>query len=208
MAGEVRVSLHESGKYRFAFTEKHQSRADALIPVGVDRAKHKWKRPAEFAPGLTRAFAIEVPASELRTPRGSDPLKKPAIWLAPPPEEHHVEIDIFFARQMKPGSWPGQRAMNTQLLYQEPLPNGEELVITAHHASTEKTRAARIEAYKREALRAQAVLIAEKAGTDVDMRGFLFNVPGPDDPPDVPCSFSDVALPSLRSAGLIEEAPS
>lgn len=204
VAGEVRVSLHESGKYRLAFTNKHQMRPDALIPLGADRAKHKWGRPAEFVPGLTRAFAIEIPAAELRTPKSPDPLKKPAMWLAPPPEGHQVEIDLFLALQMKPGSWPGQRALKTQLLYQAQLTNGEELVITAGYALTENSRAARIEAYKREALRGQAGVISEKVGPDVDMRGFLFNVPAPNAPLDVPCSFTDVSLPSLRDAGVEE----
>lgn len=108
IAGEVRVSLHESGKWRYAFTEKHQCGTRPLIKPDEDRAKYKWDRPTEIFPGFTRAFVICVPSSELMEPAEPDPLKKPATWLPVPPPGHQVEIDLWLTRPpTNPETWPG-----------------------------------------------------------------------------------------------------
>lgn len=101
IAGEVRVSLHESGKWRYAFTEKHQCGTRPLIKPDEDRAKYKWDRPTEIFPGFTRAFVICVPSSELMEPAEPDPLKKPATWLPVPPPGHQVEIDLWLTHRRR-----------------------------------------------------------------------------------------------------------
>lgn len=195
IAGHIRVSLHESGKWRLAFTATHQQHPEALIGPEEDRAQRKWDRPAEMARGLTRAFAIEIPSAELRAPRDKDPLRKPALWLPPPPPGAHWEIDLFLTRGLAQDQWPGQRAMKADLLHRQALPNGEELVITGRVVVTEEERRRRIEAYKRFFLEAKRDVLIAAAHDGSDLRGVLFNMPGPEAPPDVPCSFTDVALP-------------
>jgi hypothetical protein len=56
IVSEMRVSLHASGKWRAAFTEKHLKRPQPFIDPSRDRAVDKWERPPEFAPGWTRGF--------------------------------------------------------------------------------------------------------------------------------------------------------
>src|SRR6266508_1354198 len=63
IAGEVRVSLHEHGPWRFAFTKQHAEGPGSFVPPSEDRARSKWARPPEFAQGLTRAFIIVIPSS-------------------------------------------------------------------------------------------------------------------------------------------------
>jgi hypothetical protein len=191
IAGHTRASLHESGRWRYGFTAEHQRHPKALIGPDEDRAQRKWSRPAPFAPGLTRAFTIEIPATELRP--AFDRLRKPAIWLPSPEAGTHIEIDLFLARNHRPDSWPGRRAMNTRLLYRQPLPNGEELIVTSRVAETPPERRARLEVDKRIFIEARRDVLMAADGSD--LRGVLFNMPGPESPPDVPCSFTDVALP-------------
>ena len=50
IAGDMKTSLHSSGRWRVAFTEAHAAKPGALVPKGKDRAVHKWARPEEFAP--------------------------------------------------------------------------------------------------------------------------------------------------------------
>jgi hypothetical protein len=202
IAGDVRVSLHESGKWRFAFTERHMRRPEPLIPTDINRAKHKWDRPPPFAPGLTRAFSIDIPASELRVPSRSDPLRKPALWLPPPPPDINVEIDLFLTRGLPDDEWPGRRAMKTQLLYRQGLPSGEELVVVSHWTPMTEERRARLDRYKQAFLLAQRDVLLERASDGRgDLKGVLFNVPGPDPTPDLQglCSFTDVAIPRPRA---------
>ena len=141
IAGAVRVSLHESGKWRFAFTKEHQFGPKPLIRPDEDRAKFKWDRPPEVFPGLTRAFVISVPSSELMEPAGPPELQRPAIWLPIPPPNHQVEIDLWLVRQTSdPDGWPGKRAMGTTCLYRKKVPSGEELIVTAYAAVTDAER--------------------------------------------------------------------
>ena len=87
-----KVSLHESGDWRHAFTDT--TRGMAHVPPGQDRALARWKRPHEFEPGLTRAFEIIIPASEVtKSPYvewdknfRSEYADKEIVWVPPPPE--------------------------------------------------------------------------------------------------------------------------
>jgi hypothetical protein len=195
IAGDIRVSLHESGRWRLAFTATHQKRPEALIGPDEDRARSKWARPAEFAPGLTRAFAIEIPSTELRAPTRPDPLRKPALWIPAPPHGTQWEIDLFLTRGVPRDEWPGQRALKSDLLYRQDLPNGEELLITGRVVETSDDRRRQREEYKRSFLEAQRDLLLAATHEGSDLRGVMFNMPGEDAPADVPCSFTDVALP-------------
>jgi hypothetical protein len=182
IAGDVRVSLHESGKWRYAFTEKHQFGSRPLIGPDEDRAKYKWDRPPEIFPGFTRAFVICVPSSELMEPAGPDPLKKPATWLPVPPPGHQVEIDLWLARPpTNPETWPGMRSMGTECLYRQALANGEELIVTAYVAVTDEERRRNMErerAKMLQGLRAAISAGAEMSGNNI--RGVVFGEPGPE----------------------------
>jgi len=198
IAGDVRVSLHESGKWRFAFTRKHQLGPRPLIGPDEDRAKYKWDRPPEVYPGFTRAFVICVPSSELMEPAGPDPLKKPARWLPIPPPDHQVEIDLWLARSpTNPETWPGMRSMGTECLYRECLVNREELILTAYVAETDEERRLSMEREKARML--EGLRAAISAGVDVsghNIRGVAFSVPGPEAAPDLQGvhAFTDVSF--------------
>ena len=199
IAGEVRVSLHESGKWRYAFTTKHQFGPKPLIGPDEDRAKFRWDRPPEVFPGFTRAFVICVPSTELMEPTGPDTLKKPATWLPVPPCGHQVEIDIWLARPpTNPATWPGMRSMGTECLYRKTLPSGEDLIVTAYVTMTDEERRRNMDRDKANMLKALRPAIA--AGADAsghNVRGVLFSVPGREAAPDLQGvrAFTDVSFP-------------
>lgn len=105
-AGDAKISLHQSGKWRFAFSEKAVARADSLIPADADRAWHKWDRPPEVAPGWTRAVTIVMPTSELaRGQKPKDPEK--IVWLDAPREGYSTHFNVVL-------SAPGARASSQE----------------------------------------------------------------------------------------------
>jgi len=87
----LKISLHESGDWQHAFTD---TRGMAHVPPGQDRAMYRWYRPPEFSPGVTRAFEIMSPASEVTKPPYLEWDKifhpeyadKEIVWVPPPPE--------------------------------------------------------------------------------------------------------------------------
>jgi hypothetical protein len=202
IAGDVRVSLHEHGPWRFAFTKQHAEGPGSFVPPGEDRARSKWARPPEFAQGLTRAFIIVIPSSELRVQLISDRLKKPAVWIPPPPDGSQVEIDVFFHRSRAPGTWPGERSLGTRLLYGQLLPNGEELLVVSRVVETSDEVRRKLELYKNAMTEAQRQALAASGKNGMSLRGVLFAVPGPNPPKDLAgvCAFYDIALPSPSSS--------
>ena len=55
LGDELKISLHKE-TWRHEFTEQRLSRSFSFVSPGEDRAADKWKRPPEFAPGVTMAF--------------------------------------------------------------------------------------------------------------------------------------------------------
>ena len=81
-----KVSLHPSGRWRNAWAEEHVAKGSPFVAPGQDRATDKWERPPELAPGVTRAFDIVVPASEVTQPQHLDPNSlngKKIMWVPP-----------------------------------------------------------------------------------------------------------------------------
>ena len=90
VAGIQKFSLHESGQWRYAFTDQ----AEGWVPEGADRALDKWERRSADE-GFLAALAIEI--------RGRDVVEFPdatkpgdVIWIDPPPETHYVSIRLSF----------------------------------------------------------------------------------------------------------------
>jgi hypothetical protein len=87
--------------------------------------------------------------------------------------------------------------MATDLLYEQPLPNGEDLVVVSHVVPTAQEVRARLEHYRQAITSAQRQALAARVNDASDLRGVLFAVPGPNPPPDLAgvCAFYDVLIP-------------
>ena len=68
-ADVMKISLHQSGIWRLAFTSEYVSKGSAVVSPSQDRAIDKWERPPEFMPGVTKAFEIVIPGSEVTAPK-------------------------------------------------------------------------------------------------------------------------------------------
>src|SRR4051812_40321403 len=56
MTGDLKLSLHASGDWRHAFAREHYAQPLPSAPAKKRRVIKRWRRPAEFTPGFTRAF--------------------------------------------------------------------------------------------------------------------------------------------------------
>jgi hypothetical protein len=78
-ADVVKVSLHESGDWRYA-----------LISPDKNRVVDRWLPPNEFAPGFVKALQVIVPSSEVVMPspheEAQDRVEKKIDWEPPDPE--------------------------------------------------------------------------------------------------------------------------
>ena len=146
----LKVSFHESGDWRHAFTD---TRGMKYVPPGRDRAIARWERPADFAPGMTKAFEIVIPASEVTKPAylGWDKdvhpgyAGKQVVWVPSPPGGYAAHFTVLFSSAevtaaTLPG-WPGRNSMGTRLIAYSHLPNSQTVWLVAFEQEiTESTR--------------------------------------------------------------------
>jgi hypothetical protein len=196
----IKVSLHKSDDWRWAFTEEHLSSPSPMLPSSGNRTMDKWERPAEFAPGCVKAFQILVPSSEVTMPEypeGSlDKYRKKIHWVPRAPENFGTCFTVIFtASEVGPGSWQataGQQIYQAHPIWHTQLPrDGKYVWVLAHEQPISEIDRKGIEAarqewnqvFKREAGAMYTVL--------KDKRAFLYSADA-----NGTRSFIDIAMPS------------
>lgn len=176
IAGEAKASLHKSGKWRFGLTGKHEAGVSLFLEAGQDRASLKWERPRDLVPGLTHAFAVVIPTSEVRAPRHAPSHQDERIvWIPPAPEEEAVEVHLFLATA-GPAGHPlaADSGRPTQRLSDVQLPGGDRLLATWHHERLSEAVKAEIEKHRRMMMETVSALDKE-IRRNIDPRGYLLN---------------------------------
>jgi hypothetical protein len=169
-----KVSLHPSGRWRNAWAEEHVAKGSPFVAPGQDRATDKWERPPELAPGVTRAFDIVVPASEVTQPQHLDPNSlngKKIMWVPPAPEGYATYFTVVFTTAAVtattlPG-WPG-RNDGTELVWRVNLPNEETVWLITYERPVDPWMQQHLAEFKRSAVPAARRRI-EEAGYSSDI---------------------------------------
>jgi hypothetical protein len=121
----LKTSLHESGNWRTAVTEEAVASGKIRLPDGTDRKVTAWERPAMLEKGLTVAYWIATPSSELRTSAVKPPSKH-VHWVKDPGPGKVVQFAVVLASNTSNNiviSDPGPQ--DEHLLDQIRLRNGE-----------------------------------------------------------------------------------
>jgi hypothetical protein len=98
--GDYKVSLHESGVWRFAFTDVYRRRRSSS--GAEDRVIERWNRPPPIE-GITPAFMIVVPSGEVGLPRHplttekAKKYTKGVTWVPPAPEGFATYFMVMYA---------------------------------------------------------------------------------------------------------------
>jgi hypothetical protein len=179
----LKVSLHQSGDWQHAFTS---TRGMQHVAPGQDRALSRWARPADFAPGITKAFEIMIPASEITKPQylewandyRPEYAGKEVVWVPPAPEGHATHFTILFTSAevtaaTLPG-WPGRNSMGTSLIARAELPNSQTVWLVAVEQEFPESVRQNVENYKRGLAEAARQMEAIKPSEIPELRGFLY----------------------------------
>lgn len=188
----LKVSLHNSGAWRLA----HISEGDTLGPGGMlewtppapgdyddaiasgsleDRAIVKWRKPDELLRGLTSAFQIEVPSSELRRHPNMRAGRRSVRWLSDPGRGQMTCVRLFITEMGEEDDWPGKRAMGTNLLKRIPIGPGLDAEVVTWSQRVPPTMQRQIRTDKRIVLNHHAKVIQElRASGAVSARGHIF----------------------------------
>jgi hypothetical protein len=133
MGSSVKVSLHEPGPARFAYTREYARHPDAIVKEH-ERAIREWERPRPVFPGnpMVRPFAIIVPWNEV-IDRGN-PEHGDVTWTPQPPDRSCV---AFGVQHLALGDI-GSRSVDVNLpagvdlVGQVRLADGTIVIVTAH----------------------------------------------------------------------------
>ena len=94
LMGAVKLSLHQSGVWRFAFTEQGVEKVG--LPEGEDRVIERYEATTELAPGWVHAARIRTPSTTFSSTifegRPSD--KQPIRFYKAPDLPHHLEYHV------------------------------------------------------------------------------------------------------------------
>jgi hypothetical protein len=149
IAGKLKVSLHESGNWREGFTREFSQNSGGFVLPPGDRARQKWQRPPDFAPGLTMAYQVIIPESELWQPAQiSNP---PDVhWEQPAGVGQESVFSVILMRSEAVGltGWPGMDAMASRLVSRFSLANGETCWIVAHDQTTHPDNRTTMDTFK------------------------------------------------------------
>jgi hypothetical protein len=150
IAGKLKVSLHSSGVWREGFTREFSENPGSFALPPGDRARQKWRRPAEFAPGLTMAYQVLIPESELwRSANIANP--SDVLWERPAGRGQETVFSVILMRSEAVGveGWPSRDAMATRLIARFGLANGETCWLVAHDQVTHPDNRRTIDEFKR-----------------------------------------------------------
>lgn len=180
LGGDIKVSLHESKECQFSFTSNFIKGLD--IP---NKSRHieKWERKPNIGQGITLAFRIVIPQSELRE-RIVDQSK--VKWIENSEESTCLEVALIFTEKgINVSGWPGKKSMGTQLLKSYKLPNGETLWLVYYKTIIDDKLKEQLNEYRK--VVRDKLLVKRVDSTNI--RGFLFG-----DESDDSRKFIDIAL--------------
>ena len=142
-----KASLHQSGNWQISFTSEFI--ADKNVP-NQSRHMEKWKAPMDnVGKGMTLAFRIIIPESELRKPTPNASMKK-INWIKAPKKGDLTEIDLILTNSnVKVSNWPGKNSMKTSLLKEIKLSNENTLWIVYRYQTMGKNDIKQLDKYRK-----------------------------------------------------------
>lgn len=175
LGGALKVSLHESGTWRYAFTadygEQRASTGDE------DRVIERWKRPPPINV-ITSAFMVVVRSGEIGLPRHPLPERakkysRNVTWVPPAPRGSATHFIVMYTEP--DGPVPGD---DVRFVSRFELPNRQTVSVMVHEQAISEEQQRQIEA-GRQAIAEQMRLTlraADRAALEpwLEPRGFLY----------------------------------
>jgi hypothetical protein len=135
MTSLFKVSLHQSGVWRMAYTRE----SGILAEASTDRVERRWQRPAEFTPGWTQGPSIIVPSTPLQRGFPANLEAKGTKWYQPPAGGRKLVFTVLLsARGVPPEDWRRVTRQGDEEVGRVSLPYGETVWLAARYAAIER----------------------------------------------------------------------
>lgn len=131
---QARVSLHQSGSWRFSIEPISADTGEVMPPMGGET----WTRPPPFVDGLTKVFGVIVPSAGVTRRIDDDGNRVRLVQV--PRGCWGIQFTLILSDPGTPArSWPGAEGMRTTLIGRTELATGETLWVVAHEIVTAPT---------------------------------------------------------------------
>lgn len=128
IAGQQKFSLHESGRWRYAWTE----RGAAEFGIVDDRAIDRWDRPEPDHIGWTKSLSIWVRSEDVTEVAG-DAANEDVVWIPAPSTGRVAGIHLVVVKADL-----GEATLRgTAVVGVLGMPNGEAVLVLASHRNLE-----------------------------------------------------------------------
>lgn len=145
IAGQQKFSLHQSGRWRYAWTEL----GAAEFGIVDNRAIDRWERPESDHIGWTKSLSIWVRSEDV-TEVGGDASTQDVVWVPAPSTGMVAGIHLVVVKADL-----GEAALRgTAVVSVLGMPNGEAVLILASYRNLENHEQVLITAARQKALEA------------------------------------------------------
>jgi hypothetical protein len=129
---QARVSLHQSGSWRFSIEPISAETGEVMPPIGGET----WTRPPPFVDGLAKVFGVIVPSAGVTRPIDDDDNRVSLVQV--PRECWGIQFTLILSDPGTPArSWPGADGMERRSSVVPSSPQGR-------HSGSSPTRSLRL----------------------------------------------------------------
>lgn len=126
IAGELKVSLHESGQCHAGLTSQFALREQEVVEQLGSRHQNRWQRNTHVGSRFIAPLQFAFPSTELRVWRPVRQDDARLLWLPDPGRDRSIIVTCGYSGQsVSDEDWPG-KPNGTQLVATKTLPNGEK----------------------------------------------------------------------------------
>jgi hypothetical protein len=113
LQGAIKLSLHESGQWHFAFDRAQYPELFEEDSKPPTRFLGVYQQPLALTHGITLACRIHTSSAAATVPDPS--MGSNVKWIPPAPVGESVEVAVFLIDKAPPDDqWPGRNSMNTR----------------------------------------------------------------------------------------------
>jgi hypothetical protein len=180
--GNTKISLHKSGRCRFALTEEAARAVDPrALPAQNDRAFVKWNRPPAPAQGAHLAVLLCFPTDYLLLPAPAGSAKKPVLIFEAARSGKATQIGFFFSRESAVTLEQKFLKIGKPILHWD-LPNGEAIWLVARESDFDATVIPDSSAWSRSMRVLDPAAVPAPGMEQKNLNAILWNAPSDGDP--------------------------
>lgn len=173
IAGDLKVSLHESGQCHAGLTSQFALREKEVVEELGSRHQNRWQRQTHVGSRFIAPLQFSFPSSELRVWRPVRRDDARLLWISDPGHGRSIIVTCGYSGQsVSDEDWPG-KPNGTQLVATKTLPNGEKFWLIWQNCPTSERELSMMRAARDRLARKAMIPFRSTSASDQPMARIL-----------------------------------